>query len=162
MTENERVKELRKARGMTLEQFGARIGIGKSAISDIENGRRPLTKQNRLSICREFNIREEWLRDGDGNMTAENGTFSIDDLVKQAGLTGQEADTVKKLVQVFCSLKTDTRKELLSKFDEYFGTVSTPEQRARARANEYYEEALAEEKAVDSSSASQPTGAQGA
>ncbi len=68
MTENERVKILRKTRDLTLEQFGIKIGLGKSAISDIENGRRPLTRQNRLAICREFRVREEWLRDGTGPM----------------------------------------------------------------------------------------------
>ena len=70
MTENERVKELRKAKGLTLEAFGGALGVGKSTISDIENGRRSLTKQNRISICREYNVSEEWLRTGSGSMFA--------------------------------------------------------------------------------------------
>ena len=39
MTENERVRELRKTLGLTLERFGERLGVKKNAISAIENGR---------------------------------------------------------------------------------------------------------------------------
>ena len=64
----ERIKELRKSLGLTLEEFGKKLGVGKSAISNIENGSRNLTDQMALSIRREFNVREEWLRDGTGDM----------------------------------------------------------------------------------------------
>lgn len=68
MTENERVKAIRKAKNLTLEKFGEAIGMGKSSISDIENGRRPLTNQTRLSICRVFGVEESWLCTGTGEM----------------------------------------------------------------------------------------------
>ncbi len=68
MTENERVKVLRKARDLTLEQFGAHVGVGKSAVSKMERGETSVTEQMRLAICREFRVREEWLRDGTGPM----------------------------------------------------------------------------------------------
>lgn len=67
MTQGERIKELRKERlHMTLEQFGARIGVTKMTISRIENEVNAVTDQMFRSICREFNVREEWLRDGEG------------------------------------------------------------------------------------------------
>ena len=65
---NERIKELRKALGLTLEKFGERLGVGKTAISKIENGERGVTDQMFKSICREFNVREEWLRTGEEPM----------------------------------------------------------------------------------------------
>ena len=65
---NERIKELRKTLGLTLDKFGDRIGVGKTAISKIENGDRSVTDQMFKSICREFNVREEWLRSGNGEM----------------------------------------------------------------------------------------------
>ena len=69
----DRVKEIRKASGeyKTLEKFGAKIGLSKTAISDIENGRRNLTEQSFKSICREFSVNPEWLRDGSGEMFEE-------------------------------------------------------------------------------------------
>ncbi|MBO5147029.1 MAG: helix-turn-helix transcriptional regulator [Lachnospiraceae bacterium] len=68
MTVNDRVKKIRKAEELTLEKFGARLGVGKVAISLIENGKNSVTDQMIKSICREFNVREEWLRDGTGPM----------------------------------------------------------------------------------------------
>lgn len=64
----ERVKELRKALGLSGEKFGEKIGVTRSAISDIERGRNGLSDSNILAICREFNVNEEWLRTGTGEM----------------------------------------------------------------------------------------------
>ena len=65
---NERIKQLRKELGLTLEEFGERIGLRKSSLSQIENGVNGVTEQLIKSICREFNVREEWLRTGEGEM----------------------------------------------------------------------------------------------
>ncbi len=69
MTQGERVKIIRKNLGLTLEKFGEPLGLKKGTLSAIETGRNTLTEQNIKSICREFNIREEWLRDGEEPMT---------------------------------------------------------------------------------------------
>lgn len=63
---NERIKELRKSLGLTLEKFGERLGVGKTAINKLEKGENNVTDQMVKSICREFSVNEEWLRDGVG------------------------------------------------------------------------------------------------
>lgn len=68
---NERVKQLRKALDLTMEKFGEKIGVKKSAISLIESGKNSLTEQMVKSICREFDVNEEWLRNGTGSMFIE-------------------------------------------------------------------------------------------
>ena len=68
---NERVKQLRKALDLTMEKFGEKIGVKKSAISLIESGRNSLTEQMIKAICREFDVDEEWLRNGTGSMFIE-------------------------------------------------------------------------------------------
>ena len=65
---NERIKELRKTLGLTLDKFGERLGVGKSALSKIERGENGVSEQMFKSICREFNVREEWLRTGEEPM----------------------------------------------------------------------------------------------
>ncbi len=65
---NERIKELRKELGLTLEKFGERLGVTKVTISRLENGINNVTDQMFKSICREFDVSEEWLRDGTGEM----------------------------------------------------------------------------------------------
>lgn len=64
MTVNERVREIRKTEKLTLEKFGEKLGVGKTAISSIEHGINGVTDQMIKLICREFGYREEWLRDG--------------------------------------------------------------------------------------------------
>lgn len=68
MTQGERVKAVRKEFKLTLDGFGERLGVTKVAISNIERGNRNLTEQMLKAICREFNVNEDWLRTGEGEM----------------------------------------------------------------------------------------------
>ena len=68
MTQGERVKEVRKALGLTLDKFGERLGLKKNAISQIETGKNSLTEQNTKAICREFSVDYMWLTTGEGEM----------------------------------------------------------------------------------------------
>ena len=54
MTQGERVRMIRKHPNvnLTLEKFGEKLGIKKSALSLIENGKNNLTEQMAKSICR--------------------------------------------------------------------------------------------------------------
>ena len=72
MTQNERVKEIRKALGLTLEKFGEKVGVTKQTVSRIENGINNLTEQMPKSICREFNVDYIWLTTGEGEMFVES------------------------------------------------------------------------------------------
>ena len=109
MTENERVKELRKARELTLEKFGERVGVTRGAMSAIENGHRGVTDQMRRSICREFGVREEWLRDGEGEMEDSSDTFDLDELMTSVGAT----DLERELVRAYFELDELTRKKVM-------------------------------------------------
>ena len=90
MTQGQRVRELRKNLGLTLEKFGKSLGVGKTAISKIENQENNLTDQMVLSICREYNVNEEWLRTGEGEMfvklsPAEEVATYVSDLLEDDG-----------------------------------------------------------------------------
>lgn len=65
---NTRIKEIRSALNLSAEKFGARIGVTRSAISKMELGVCNVSEQSIISICREFNVNEEWLRHGTGEM----------------------------------------------------------------------------------------------
>ena len=71
MTQNERVKEIRVALHLTLEEFGRRIGVTRGSMSNIENGKRNLTEQMTKSICREYGVDYIWLTSGEGEMFVE-------------------------------------------------------------------------------------------
>lgn len=68
-TIGERIRQFRKnALSLTMEKFGERIGITSASLSNIENGKTNPSDQTIRSICREFRVREEWLRDGEEPM----------------------------------------------------------------------------------------------
>ena len=78
MTENERVRYLRETvlpdrEGHKISQdlFVDGLGIKKSALSLIESGRNSLTDSVRILICNKYGVREEWLRDGVGEIFVE-------------------------------------------------------------------------------------------
>lgn len=71
LTQGERVRQLRKELDLTMEKFCKPLGVGKTAISNIENNNRNLTEQMTTSICREYGVRKEWLQDGAGEMFPE-------------------------------------------------------------------------------------------
>ncbi len=72
MTQGERVKEVRKSLNLTLEKFGGKLGVGKTAISKIEKGENNLTEANVKAICREFNVDYIWLTTGEGEMFVDS------------------------------------------------------------------------------------------
>ena len=94
MTQGERVREVRKTLGLTLEKFGEKLGIQKSAISKIERGDTNLTDANIKLICREFNVDYIWLTTGEGEMFVE----SDDDFIERIDRIMQsEGDARKNL-----------------------------------------------------------------
>ena len=106
MTENERVREIRKAKGLTMRQFGEKIGVVGSTISDIENGRRSLNRQNLLAICREFNVNEDWLRTGEGSMFVE--LDEDEEITKLLGdILSSQPDFRRRLISVLSRMTPD-------------------------------------------------------
>ena len=65
---NNRIKELRKHLNMNQTDFGAKIGVKQGTIAGYENGMRVPLDTVISSICREFNVNECWLRNGEGEM----------------------------------------------------------------------------------------------
>lgn len=65
---NERIKELRKALGLTQQEFADRLGIKRGAVANYEIGRNTPIDSVIILLCREFRVRETWLRTGEGEM----------------------------------------------------------------------------------------------
>ena len=104
---NERVRELRKYLGLTLEKFGEPLGVTKTAISRLENGVNGITDQMVKSICREYNVNEEWLINGTGEMFTE---IDRDDQLMRwaASVLKDDSDSFRKrFVTMLSSLSVD-------------------------------------------------------
>lgn len=86
MTINDRVKILRKDYlDLSAEKFGERLGVTRSAVTNVERGFRGVTDQLFTSICREFGVSPEWLRDGIGEpFTPKSTDQEFADLMESA------------------------------------------------------------------------------
>lgn len=123
---DKRIRELRKSLNLTMEQFGEKIGVSKSTISNIENGNRNATEHMVKSICREFNVDYGWLTTGAGEMFVD----SDEDFLARvdAILVGENEDrrnmiktllyasdedieAVSRLVKYFYDLRNDKKEE---------------------------------------------------
>lgn len=126
MTQGERIKDVRNSLGLTLEKFGEKLGVTKTAISRIEKGERSLTEQMTKSICREFSVDYMWLTTGEGEMFVE----SDDDFFERidrilAGENESRKNMIKtllyasdadieafdRLVDYYISLRADNKKD---------------------------------------------------
>ena len=99
-----------------MEDFGAVIGMGKSAVSRIENGVNGTTDQTIRSICREFGVNEHWLRTGDGEMFEQTWETVLDKLCPKYDL-GAEHRTI---VEGFLDLTPQDRDVVLKYFHNVF------------------------------------------
>ena len=64
----DRIKKIRKYVGLKQSEFAERIGVKAATITSYETGLRVPSDAVIISICREFGVREEWLRTGEGDM----------------------------------------------------------------------------------------------
>lgn len=100
---NERIRELRKALDLTMEKFGEAIGVKKASVSRWENGD-PITERMIISICREFDVNEEWLRTGEGEMFKElSGSEKIAVFLADV-LKDEEPSFRKQLIEALAEL----------------------------------------------------------
>ena len=152
---NERIKAARKALGLTMEQFGRRIGLSKSAISLIESGKNGTTDQTITSICREFGVNETWLRTGSGEMFDQSEESVLNRLAEEYHLD----DRKKAVVSAFLKLSTADQEAILRYVDTLSAELSAspPAPDIDAEVEAYRQELLSQKKAADTASLSAGT-----
>ena len=126
MTQGERIKDVRNSLGLTLEKFGEKLGVTKTAISRLEKGERSLTEQMTKSICREFSVDYMWLTTGEGEMFVETDDDFFERIDRiMAGENKTRKNMIKmllyasdddieafdRLVDYYISLRTENKKD---------------------------------------------------
>ncbi|MCM1183571.1 MAG: helix-turn-helix domain-containing protein [Roseburia sp.] len=61
---NDRVRKIRKSLDLTQQKFADRLSVKRNTVAQWELGINALTDQVIASICREFGVNEDWLRNG--------------------------------------------------------------------------------------------------
>lgn len=104
-----RIKELRKYLNLNQTEFGDRIGVKQGTIAGYENGVRVPIDAVVLSICREFNVNESWLRYGEGDMfrtqTKEEELYELFGMMM--GDISKEAEFKRRLITVMLRMRPE-------------------------------------------------------
>ena len=146
----ERIKAIRKSAAVHLNQvdFGARLGVTGSAISNMESGARAITEQMKLAICREFNVDYGWLTTGQGEMfvNTDDALGGIVDSIMQG-----DNELAKSIFRGFAQFSEDDWRKLRDLIDTFLaGAVPAEimEQRMDAMARQRLEDGLGAENAA--------------
>lgn len=100
----DRIKAIRKMNKLTQSDFGERIGVKGNTITGYETGLRSPSDAVVVSICREFNINETWLRTGEGDMSRP--VSRDEEIAAFMGeiMRGEDADFRRRLISVLSRL----------------------------------------------------------
>lgn len=118
----ERIKELRKALGLTQQEFANRIKVKRNTVATYEMGRSTPSDAAISLICREFNVNENWLRTGEGQMFIQ--VSRDEEIAAFIGdvLSGETGDFRRRLISVLARLDTD-QWELLEHIAEELAQI---------------------------------------
>jgi transcriptional regulator with XRE-family HTH domain len=99
MSDGENIKNIRRRKGLTQEELGSLLGVGKSAVSRWESGEREVTLATMRSIAAGLGVPLEWLVEGLDSTDDSPGDERYQD-------NRQKNDTV------YDSGRTDTRTDM--------------------------------------------------
>jgi len=123
----ERIKEVRKALKLNQTEFGARLGIKQTTVAGYETGAKNPMDSVILSICREYNVNETWLRTGEGEMFVEKSRM---DTIAEfaADLFNTDMKFKRDLIEVLAKLDESSWKELEKIANMFIETASKKEE----------------------------------
>ena len=115
----DRIKIIRKYAGMTQQQFADTIGVKRNTVTQYEMGRNDPIDTVISIICMKFDVNEDWLRYGTGDMHVPvDRKTQISRLTKK--LLDEEEDSIRnRFASVLCDL-TQEQLELLADIAESF------------------------------------------
>lgn len=129
----DRIKKIRKELDLTQQKFADKIGVKQNTVAQYEMGRnKPIDSVVSL-ICREFNVSEDWLRNGNGDMfLPADRENEISKLIRN--LLSDEANTFKnRFITMLAGLSVSDwerleheAKKLLEASEEIAATNSEP------------------------------------
>ena len=103
---SERIGELIETLGIKKVRFAERLKIDQSYVTQLTTGKRKPSDRTISDICREFNVREEWLRNGCGEMFLD---FTEDEFTKAAATLSNDA-FVRSLIVEYWKLDEDSKQ----------------------------------------------------
>lgn len=110
---DERIRAIRKDKGLTMQAFGESIGMSKASISGIESGKNGPSEQTIRLICSVYKVDYFWLKEGKGSMYLDDTDNLVDKIAIEQNLDPDTTRTLKRLLR----LSPDSQKIVLKAID---------------------------------------------
>lgn len=110
----DRIKKIRRELDLTQQEFAERIGIKRNTIANYETGRNDPVDSVISLICREFDVCEEWLRTGEGEMFKPKPSDILDQLAYKYKLFNFDYVMIEK----FLAMPPDLRRAIYDHFHD--------------------------------------------
>ncbi len=127
MTIGQRLKTIRKALHMKQSDFGKRLGLSQPTIGQYEKETRPITERVISQLVSEYNINEEYLRHGTGEMFVSHRADLVAELADKLQLTKRE----QQLLLAYSTFPVDKRAEILNFAKNFFAKLQELEHRTK-------------------------------
>lgn len=153
MTIQERIRFIRKeVLKLNQADFAQKIKISRSNLGNIETGSVNLTDRIVYQICQTFDINEEWLRTGNGEMYAENDESIVRELIEKYHMTENQ----QRIMYAFLAMDDEKRERVATAFFDFIDSMRQQESKQsdadiEAELDAYRQELKAEAEARVSS-----------
>ena len=119
MSTGERLKAIRKVLNLNQTDFGARINLSQTTIGQYEKETRPITERVISQLIAEYNINEEYLRHGTGEMFVSHRADIVAELAAKLQLTARE----QQLLLAYSTIPVDKRELFLNLAQDLFARL---------------------------------------
>lgn len=111
----DRIRKIRKELDLTQQKFADKLSVKRNTVAQWELGINALTDQVVASVCREFNVNEDWLRNGgsDENMFIKLSKDEELAMYTQMLLDSTDdvvADMIKEIIVMYEKLDNDSKQ----------------------------------------------------
>lgn len=121
-----RLKELRTVLGLNQEEFASALKIGRSTIANYEAGTRAPVASVISLISQKWNVNEEWLRTGEGQMFVDvSRADELSRLIEET-MSDESGEIKRRIATAVLRLTPDQLRACTDWIKETFGLVEAP------------------------------------
>lgn len=114
---HERIRDVRKSLKPKTSQsvFAEMLGTSRDTIANYEGGRVVPTDTFIQLLCTKFNVSDEWLRTGAGNMYVKSESSLVSALASQMNMSAEQ----RKLMEIFLTMSDEKRDSVSKAFFDF-------------------------------------------
>lgn len=124
-TMGERIRSVRVAQNLTQQEFADKIGCARSTVTNYELDQKMPLNPVIATICREFNVSEDWLRTGEGEMRIPRSRDEEISYMVGKAMNGNPLQ--KAVIRMICSRSEDELEALDKMLKDLYAEVMEEE-----------------------------------